>query len=490
MVKRCIGIDVGFSHLCAVQVLRIGKAFCIERIFETQARRDTDSASQTLRELVSKHGFDRRAAVAISVPNDAVFFRSVGTDAEGLEQVRGADYSIFDHAFPMEADEMVIQPCSYRRVADQEYSILTAAVAKESVRQTRDIVAGARMRPGLIGTTVFSVHSAIALNHPEIRTGVAIIAHMAEPSLTLAVTENNRILAVRHFPITGDPESNGNSGDDDVAEVISREACITWRKLFETEIAQDTRVFLAGAGENAADIRESVEENLHCQTIVVNPYARLLLKHVGRPSVDISVAEGLALKMLVPEHTSGINLLEADAVSAGSATTLKRDLAICLVLVAAIAAVSVIGLFMKRSRLESKYAALRSEIKGTFKSVLPDEMNIVEPVAQVEQRLQSLRKDYAAFGLVSGAGPLEILNVITGSTPEGMNINLNGIEMTAESVQLTGTTESFGSVTKWQRLLEAVPQFSTVDTGDPERPAPGEPVHFVVVASFAKRNQE
>jgi len=70
MVKRCIGIEVGPSHLCAVQLLRIGKAFCIEKVFDTQTRRGTDSASETVKALVSKHGFDRRAAVAISMPSE------------------------------------------------------------------------------------------------------------------------------------------------------------------------------------------------------------------------------------------------------------------------------------------------------------------------------------------------------------------------------------------------------------------------------------
>ncbi len=154
MVKRCIGIDVGSSYLCAVQVLRMGKTFCIEKIFDTQARRDTDSASNTLKALVSKHGFDRRAAVAISVPNDAVFFRGLETDSVGLEQVRGRGYSALDYDFPMEPDEIVAQPCSCHQMTDRKYSILTAAVARESLRQTRDILLGARMHPDLIGAAV------------------------------------------------------------------------------------------------------------------------------------------------------------------------------------------------------------------------------------------------------------------------------------------------------------------------------------------------
>lgn len=490
MVKRSIGIDVGSSHLCAVQVLRIGKAFCIERVFDTQARRGTDSPSDTLKTLVNKHGFDRRAAVAISLPNDAVFFRSLETDSIGLERIREAGYSVFDYDFPLEADEMVVQPCSYRQVADQRYSILTAAVAKESLRRTRAIVDGARMHPSLIGATVFSVHSTVSLNHPESRTGVAIIAHIAESHVTLTITENNRILIVRHFPLPEDSEGNGDPAEDQIGQVISREAGITWRKLFEAEISQDTRVYLVAGTGNIADLRESIEENLHCRTRVVNPYARVLLKHVGRPSTDISVAEGLALRTLAPEHMAGINFLQVDSGGDKSASSLRKELAICAALAAAIAVVSFAGLFMRLSQLEGRYAEIRDEIEHTFQSVLPQERNIVNPLAQLDQKLGSLREDYALFApALGGAGPLDVLYSITTNTPEEMNVNLEDILITPESVRLTGTADSYESVYKWQRLLQNAAQFSAVDVKNPQKMSGSELIRFTVLATVAAREQ-
>ncbi|UCE49674.1 MAG: hypothetical protein JSW47_05910 [Phycisphaerales bacterium] len=490
MVKRCIGIEVGPSYLCAVQVLRIGRAFCIEKVFDTQARRDTDSASEMLKALVSKHGFDRRAAVAISMPNDAVFFRSLETDAVGLEQVRDLRYSMFDYDFPIEADEIVAQPFSYRQTSDQRYSILTAAVARQSLREARDIVVGARMQPNFIGSTVFSIHSTVSLNHPESRTGIAIIAHVTEYCLNIVVTENNKILIVRHFPIVGNSESNGHPLEDQIGDILCREAGITWRKLFETEIPQDARVYLVGASESTADLKETIEENLHCRAIVANPYARVLLKHVGRHRVDISVAEGLALKTLAPEHIAGINFLEADSIKAKSTTSLKKELTVCALLVVAIAAVSLIGLFMRRSQLEARYEGIKSEINENFQRALPQE-KIVNPLAQLDQKLQTLQKDYALFGpaLGAGVGPLEVLNVITDSTPEDMNISLDDVLITTESVRLTGTAESFESVYNWQRLLERTSQFADVEVGDPQLAADGKLVHFVVLASFSAKDQ-
>jgi len=141
--------------------------------------------------------------------------------------------------------------------------------------------------------------------------------------------------------------------------------------------------------------------------------------------------------------------------------------------------------------LESEYARLRTEINETFRSALPQETSIVDPLAQLEQKLQLLEKDYALFGSLAGAvaGPLEVLNAITASTPEDMNISLDDMLITAESVRLAGTTKSFDSVYKWQRLLEKSPQFSAVEVGDTNA-TDGERVSFVVLASFAAGGRE
>lgn len=490
MAKRCIGIDVRASSLCAVQLLRAGKTFCIEKIFEARPRRNADSVSDTLRTLVSEHGFDRRAAVAISMPNDAVFFRRTETDSVGLEHIRQSGRSALDYDFPLEADKIVAQPCSYHRMTNRQYSVLTAAVARESLYQTRDVLVQARMSPDLIGAKIFAIHSTITLNHPEIRTGTAIIVHIADSYLTMAVTENNEILLVRHFPIVAGPQKNGRPVADQVRKVLLHEAGVTWRKLFEVDVAPDTRIYLAAPDEYIDALKEAIAEDLHCQTIVPNPFKRILLKQEARPRVDISVAEGLALRTLARRYTSGVNFLEADNAHVKSAASHKRELVICALLVAAIAAVSLIGLLLRASQLEAKYARLKSEIRESFKTVLPQEKNIVNPLAQLDEKLQSLKKDYTLFGSISGVGPLEVLHAITTTTPEQMNISFDEMLITTESVRLTGTTESFDSVYKWRQLLQDAPLFSTVDiVGNPQREPGGELIRFTALASFAAREQ-
>ena len=491
MVKRCIGIDVGSSYLCAVQVSRVGEQFHIEKIFSTQTRRSTDLPQDVLKTLINRHGFDRRADVAVSMPYDAVFFRNLETDSAGTEQVCERDRSALEHNFPIQPDEIVIQVCSCRPLPGEKYSVLTAAVTRESLRERLGISMAAKVRPNLVEAAIFAIRSTVEVNHPEIMTGTAMIAYVDESYLILAITQNNNILIVRNIPIVSCSDNNIDSVQRQVVEVLSREVEITWRKVFGAEIEQDSKIYLVAGNGVSSGLESAVEENLRCQITIVNPYAKVKRPPEYNDDAPICIAEGLALRLLAPEETTGINFLEADGANIKPTLDLKKEFIICAALLAAIAIVSLTGLFMRLSHLETKYAQVKNEIREIFQRTLPEEINIVNPIVQLEQKLQSLRKDYALFGAVSGTGvePLEVLHAITTSVPREVNININDMLIASESVRLTGTSQSFESVYNWQRLLQKAPQFSTVDIQNIRREPESELVHFTVLVSLTVLEQ-
>ncbi|MFB0556177.1 MAG: pilus assembly protein PilM [Phycisphaerae bacterium] len=498
MVKRCIGIDIGSSCLRAVQVSRTGEHFNIEKVFSIQTRRDSDSPPEILRSLTSKYGFDRRADVAISMPNDAVFYRNLETDVTGLEQICGLSkrdpkrekehlqtQSVLEHNFPIEPNEIVAQVCSYRQPSSDKYSVLVAAVKRASLHERMNILAEAKMHPNLVEAAIFAVHSAITVNHPEIMTGQAIIAYVDESYLTLAVTENNNILIVRNIPIVSSSDNNADSAQKQIAEVLSREVEITWQKVFETAIQEDTKIYLVSKDNVSNDLEATIAANLPCQTTVVNSYEKVECSAQGDGDSEISLAKGLALRVLVPDRTAGINFREADTAKVKPTLDLKKEFITCAILLTAIAVVSLLGLFLQLSYLERKYAHIKNEITQVFKAALPEEKNIVSPLAQLEQELQSLRKDYRFFAPFSptDSRPLDVLRSLTLNTPSQGNVKIDDLLITPESVRLNGTCDSFESVYQWQRLLQKIPGFPLVDVPYAQKEPKSGAVHFTIVVS-------
>lgn len=126
MIKRCIGIDIGPVYVRAVQIVGASGGLRIEKTFSTQTRRESDSLPEILRGLFAKFGFDKRAAVAVSMPHDGVFFRIIHTDAAGLDSfpqqaagpprqgpwgLRGGS-SALENSFPIPPEQIVAHVCS------------------------------------------------------------------------------------------------------------------------------------------------------------------------------------------------------------------------------------------------------------------------------------------------------------------------------------------------------------------------------------------
>jgi len=486
MAKRCIGIDIGFSYLRAVQIASTGGQLCIENVFGAQTRRSKDSPQEIIRALCGEHGFDHRADVAISMPNDAVFYRNMETDFANSEQIRQTPKSVLKNNIPMEPDEIVAQTCSRRRLPDEKCSILTAAVSKASLRQRLNILADAKMYPNLVDTAIFAIYSTVVVNHPEIATGRAIIAYIDDSYLALAVTEDNNIVIVRNIPIASQSDNNTVLNPEKVARFLTREAKVTWLKAFGEKLGEDALVYLATSGDISGDLEAAITENTRCEIVAVEPYAMVKRSFEKNGYTGICVAEGLALRALAPEKTVGVNFLEADNADTKTTLNLRKELIVCAALAAAIVVVSFAALFVRMFYLESKYTNIKNEIEGVFRQTLPEEKNIVDPLVQLEQKLGSFRKDYQLFASFYPANlsPLKVLHGITSNTPSQGNIRIDDLLITAESVRLKGTCDSFDSVYQWQRLLQDIPGFTLVDVQDVQKDARANVIHFIILISL------
>lgn len=126
---------------------------------------------------------------------------------------------------------------------------------------------------------------------------------------------------------------------------------------------------------------------------------------------------------------------------------------------------------MKLSSLEANCTQLKNEISDVFHKALPEEQNVVSPLAQLEQKITSFGKDYQIFTSFhpNSSSPLEILRCISASVPPQVDVKVNDLLIAADTVRITGTSDSFESVYKWQQRLREVPDFSAVEVKDVQR---------------------
>ncbi|MBN2139099.1 MAG: hypothetical protein JW720_14925 [Sedimentisphaerales bacterium] len=491
MIKRSIGIDVGPGFLHAAQILRTAQGFRVEKTFSTFIRRSSDSMPEMLRTLFSRHGFDRRAAVAVSVPRDAVFFRSIHADDAGLEQLSRQNSSPLSDSFPIPADQIIIQACSSRPKAGGGYSILTAAVAKSSLAEMKRILAKAHIRPRLIEAPVCAVHSAAIVNHSRLTAGRALIACIDERFLTISAVADGDLVLVRNIPIPPPSDNDIDATEDMLAETVSAEARITWQKVFDKPIDESAELYLLAAAESRDSLKPLIESNLNRSLTVIDPYAQVRAFDNQPAEPAICVAEGLALRLLDPERTKGLNFIEAENRLTQKPIDVKRELVAYGTLLVAVIVLLIVGLFTRLSRLESAYADTKANINETFTAALPDEKNIVSPLAQMRQKLDALKNDYRLFAAFTPAamGPIRILSAVSRTAPADADIELEDLLITDTAVRITGGCNSFESVYDWQRVLQQLPDFELVDVTDVRREAGSGRARFTMTISSGKQEK-
>jgi len=487
MIKKCIGIDLGRTYVHAVQMARTPEGLVIEKAFGTQTRRSTDSVPKILQSLTTEHGFDRHADVAVSMPSQAVSFAEIQTDAAGLQAMRAGQTLALRNDLPIAVEDAIIQVCSTRLLPKDKYSVLVAAASGESIREQLQSLDEASIRPVAVYSSIMATHAALAANHPEMMIGTALILCVDESILTLAVTQEANILIVRNIPIYC--EEGAQLSAEQTAEIVEREVEITWRKLFGAGPDGSLYIVLVSAPKAAEQLVAALRERIECRILVVDPYAKV--KRSGDTvDADFSMctAEGLALRALAGDSDDRCDFLAAYNTRMRPGCRIKKELIACAALVAATAAVWFLGLFVRLSTLESEYGRLKNQIQIVFHQALPQEKNVVDPIAQIQQKLDAFHKEYEMFSSVRPGrfSPLEIWYALTTHTPKEGNLKFHDLLIAADSVQAVGTCDSFAVISEWQRLLKQVPGFDVVDIQDQKKDARTGQVQFTLSMTSAR----
>jgi Tfp pilus assembly protein PilN len=269
------------------------------------------------------------------------------------------------------------------------------------------------------------------------------------------------------------------------ADIIAQEIEITWRRLFGNDPDAGLRVFLIAPPPMAAALAPALQDKTNGPVVPVNPYARVTRSAGVEADLPLCIAEGLALRALGPQGADRLDFLAAYQARLRPGLRITKELTVCAALAAAAAVVWTAGLFLQRSSLESNYGQGKKQAEAIFRQAVPEETNLVDPAAQLQQRLEAFRQECEILtGLQPGrSAPLEILYALSGNLPATGSLQLQEVLIAGDSVRITGSCDSFATLSQWQRLLETIPGWKVVDVPSPKKDAPSGQVQFTISLS-------
>jgi hypothetical protein len=487
MSRRFVGIEIGASRLCGVQILRSRGAWSVERAAEQALPPGalSQDSGETLRDaftaLISNGGFRAGAPATVSMPPGSVFFQSLDTDLDKLEDVRRVMAFETEGDFPFQPGDAVLEIGAVRKLPDRRQCILVGAVSRRGLERIERAIRQARIECASLDAPACALLSMSARSDP--RAGDAFIAlNLSEGQALLVIGAGGKPAGVRSFAATrGSPEV--------MAQELFREMELSWRDVFGAPLPP--QVHCVVGGDEAGALRDALEKSAGVQVAELNAFAGFTPPDAVPKGGPYAIAAGLALE--AAGEFRGMNFPAAASARLDAAARTRQGLLFAAVLIVAVLAAWAVGQAMTLGALRARERAVRTQTDGVERKLFPNSSGGSRPqdlLTAVRAQCDQLQKEYAALGAVAGspASPLDVLEIISQRLPARvpMKISEMDIKESNASVRMAGTTDSYKTVDTIKKLLQEAPEFEKVSCVGELDPADrtGRTVRFVATFNF------
>ena len=481
MPKRAIGIEItrGGVHVAQVALTRRGPRVevAVHRALDPGVP-SADGQASVIREVLAEGGFRRGLPVGLAFGAGEGFFRSLTSDLPSVRLVRRTLAFELEDAFPVPGAELTLDVVAAPG-SDGGPRYLVGAVRRQTFEAARDAVEASGGRVAVADTSAACLRAA-ALRGRDIvgKTPVAILG-LREDHAELCVTDGRTLYAARHMPAP-------TPDDPEAGRALAREIEMLWRAAFGEAAPATTSVALCVENGARPGLAASLGEALGLDVAAMDVFEGCAFADAALPGDCSPAALGAALRAAAPSK-GGMDFLEAGRLNVDPGAEARKGMALPVALVVLVAAAWVAGLFLRLHRLEGEYLQLKRETRKTFAESMPKERQMVNPVAQLDERLGSLRKERDVFAAVARTEvpALRVLNAIGATDPRKRGADITDIRGAGNRVQLRGTIKTLRALEEFKKALEAAPAFEKARISDVDAGRPAAPLKFTLILTLA-----
>ncbi len=136
--------------------------------------------------------------------------------------------------------------------------------------------------------------------------------------------------------------------------------------------------------------------------------------------------------------------------------------------------------------LDHQVRRLDAEIAEVFRTTLPDQSLGGDPVSQMESEIERIRQQSALAGDATvDIVNIDILNAISRSIPEEIDVLVTGMVRSEDHVTISGTIDGFNAVEEVKSRLETVAFFETITISSANMDSSINRVRFRIRADLA-----
>ena len=463
--KKIIGLDFARDCLRMVQLSRRSGRFCVENAtsvpFDLHGYQEPESRlalGVEIQKAIEQAGFDRKAAVVTDMPNANVYYSTVTTDLTREEDLRRLIWFETEDDVPIPFEDLTVDMSGHCCTEDITHCLVAAAHRSE-VQSLREMFSEAGMTCVAVSTDVNAI-DAIARHTKAVgKDETAVLVHIENSRLIIGIENEGCLVGSRSLAHEGDLEN--------CTGLLITELERTFRAhpLF-LDVAT-SKVVLSASEEVIHALANAIHERFDL------PVKQLDLEAAFQQSSDIAlnpayrVALGMAL-MQLSSSGAGPNFIATDLSEASLKKDVWRAGRVCASLVALLIVLLGIRTFSRIRALEGRNAGLEQEIKVFFSDNVPEVTRIVQPLPQMTEQLDLVRKAHQVLteAVNRRALPLAVIQTVSKSFTTEDDLIVSYMALDHQTVRISGTGRSFESVETLAADLRRAAEFEDVKLED------------------------
>jgi hypothetical protein len=244
---------------------------------------------------------------------------------------------------------------------------------------------------------------------------------------------------------------------------------------------QPLDIVMTGSGLNGANFDKQIAGVLDLPANRLNISDRLSIPvddEDVNPWDPAIMDNALSLAMVEIEGMGGLNFHKGQFAAKKLFVKHKKNWIKTGIFAAAVVVLLLFNLITDSYRLNKQLDGYDQQIRNIFQATFPGE-KIVEPFQQMQIKVKETRKN---AGTQSAAGPhlrsIDILNAISRSIPETTTVDVTRMVISAETVLISGSTDTFNSVEDIKSKLEQVDVFKKVTISSTSKDRSGKAIRF------------
>ena len=476
MSRKVLGIDIRNKSVAAVLVktsLRESRIDTHAYIPISDFEDDPDhikTALETLAGQIDPTGCD----CVVSISADHFSYRILKVPFKEAKKIRMVLPFELEPTVPFPVDELVIDFIDLESEQRKDQTDLIAvAVPKSELNTYIETLAGLKIDPEMV--TVSGLPSALCLARQTDTGENQVFIEIGKTISSLFIVGDGRVKLIRSIPTPAAEDTRAGALGAFVRRTLAAYGEITHSDF------QPLDIVMTGSGLNGASFDQQIAGVLDLPANRLNITDRLSIPiddEDVNPWDPALMDNALSLAMVEIEGIRGLNFHKGQFAAKKFFVKHKKNWFKTGILAAAVVVLLLFNLITDSYRLNKQLDGYDQQISSIYQATFPGE-KIVEPFQQMQIKVNEARKNAVTQ---NAAGPqlrsIDILNAISRSIPETTSVDITRMVVSAETVLISGNTDTFNSVEDIKSNLEQVDDFKKVTISSTSKDRSGKAIRF------------